>query len=60
MLAWIVRLILIMAAPIAALVVSRDSLHFDVAQTFVAILLVVGLMLLVALRANRRRPGERS
>jgi hypothetical protein len=54
MLAWIVRLILIVAAPIAALLVARDSLNFGILQTFVAILLVVGLLLMAALWSKRR------
>jgi hypothetical protein len=54
MLAWVVRLILIVAAPIAALLVARDSLNFGIVQTFVAILLVVGLLLMAALWSKRR------
>ncbi len=54
MAAWIVRLMLILAAPIAAFLIARHSLNFGLVQTFVAILLVVGLLLLAALWSKHR------
>jgi hypothetical protein len=59
MLGWIVRILFILAAPIAALLVSRDALNFGLIQTFVAVLLVVGLVGLAAVwsaRKQRARP----
>lgn len=38
---FIARLGLMLAAPIAALIVARDSLQFGLVQTFVAIFLIV-------------------
>jgi hypothetical protein len=56
MLGWIVRIFLILAAPITALLVSRDVLNFDLIQTFVAIILMVTFVaLLAALSAFRQR-----
>lgn len=37
----ILRLLLLLAAPIAALFVARESLQFGLVQTFVAIFLIV-------------------
>ena len=48
MLGWIVRLLFILAAPIAALLVSRDALNFDLVQTLVAIVLIVAFVGLAA------------
>jgi hypothetical protein len=42
--AWIIRLFLMLAAPITALFVARDALNFGVVQTFVAMVLVAGLI----------------
>ena len=42
MLSWIVR-ILILAAPIAAPLVSRDALNFGLVQTLVAVMLIVAV-----------------
>lgn len=44
MLGWIVRILFVLAAPIAALLVSRDELNFGLVQTFVAMLLLVGIV----------------
>jgi hypothetical protein len=44
MLAWIVRILFILAAPIAALLVSRDALNFGMVQTMVAMILVTGFV----------------
>jgi hypothetical protein len=52
---WIVRLLLMIAAPITALFVARDALNFGVLQTFVATVLVTGV---VALAAWRQRRGN--
>jgi hypothetical protein len=41
MLGWIVRILFILAAPIAALLVSRDELNFGLVQIFVAMFLSV-------------------
>ena len=48
MLGWIVRILLIMAAPIAALLVSRDALNFGLVQLFVAMFLLIGFIYLAA------------
>ena len=48
MLGWIVRLLFILAAPIAALLVSRDALNFGLVQTLVAIALIVAFVGLAA------------
>ncbi len=48
MLGWIVRILFILAAPIAALLVSRDELNFGLVQTFVAMFLLVGFVGLAA------------
>ena len=53
MLSWIVRILLMMAAPIAALLVSRDALNFGLIQTMVAILLIVAFVALGAVWAAR-------
>jgi hypothetical protein len=44
----IVRLFLLVAAPIAALFVPRDALNFSVIQVLVAIALLVGLVAALA------------
>ena len=57
--AWIVRLLLMIAAPITALFVARDALNFGVLQTFVATILIVGLVAVAAfwrLRRSDRHP----
>ena len=48
MLGWIVRILFILAAPIAALMVSRDALNFGLIQTVVAMILVTGIVGLAA------------
>jgi hypothetical protein len=56
MLGWIVRILFMLAAPIAALLVSRDALNFGLVQTFVAMILIVAFVGLAAawtLRAPR-------
>jgi hypothetical protein len=42
--AWIVRIFFILATPIAALLVGKDSLNFDIVQLFVAIILMIALI----------------
>ena len=56
MLSWIVRILFILAAPISALLVSRDALNFGLIQTMVAIILMVAF---VALAAAWTAPGPR-
>lgn len=59
MLGWIVRIFLALAAPITALLVSRDALNFGLVQTFVAIVLIVtfvGLATAWTAREPRARP----
>lgn len=51
---WIVRLLLMIAAPITALFVARDALNFGVLQTFVATLLVAGFVALATAWRLRR------
>ena len=53
--ALIIRLFLIIAAPIATLLVARDSLNFDIVQTFVAILLMTALLGFGAAWTTRQR-----
>ena len=55
MLGWIVRIILVIAAPITALFVARDALNFGLIQTFVAMLLVTALVGLIAACSGRKR-----
>lgn len=57
MLSWIVRILFALAAPITALLVSRDALNFDLIQTMVAIILIVVSVALVALWPTR--PGSK-
>ena len=52
MFSWIVRIFFALAAPIAALIVSRDALNFDLIQTMVAIILIVAAVAIVALWPN--------
>jgi hypothetical protein len=59
MLGWIVRLLFVIAAPITALLVSRDALNFDLIQTFVAMLLVTALVGLIAALSGRNRGAPR-
>jgi hypothetical protein len=59
MLGWIVRIFFILAAPIAALLVSRDALNFGLIQTLVAMILMVALVgLAAAWTARRSRTGR--
>lgn len=53
----IVRLFLVLAAPITALFVSRDALNFSVVQVMVAVALFVMLVAVLAFWP-RREPGN--
>jgi len=53
MLSWIVRIFFILAALIAALLVSRDALNFGLIQTMVAMILMVGFVALLAAWTSR-------
>ena len=53
MLWWIVRVFLILAAPITALMVSRYTPQFELVQTFVAMILMVGVVALAAAWSKR-------
>lgn len=48
MLAWVIRCLLLLAAPIAALFVSRDALNFGIIEMLVAIMLMVGVVMAAA------------
>jgi hypothetical protein len=48
MLAWIVRCLLFLAAPIAALFVSRDALNFGIFEMLVATILIAGFAIAAA------------
>ena len=50
MMGWIIRCLLLLAAPIAALFVSRDALNFGIIEMLVATILIVGLVLVVPVR----------
>jgi hypothetical protein len=45
----ILRVLLLIAAPITALFVSRDALNFGVMQTFIAVILIAAFCLAVAI-----------
>ena len=58
MLSWVVRILFMLAAPIAALLVSREALNFGLVQTLVAIVLIVAFVGFAAawsMRAPRRQ-----
>ena len=48
MLSWIVRILFILVAPLAALLVSRDALNFGLVQTMVAVILIVAVVAMAA------------
>ncbi|MGO4714096.1 hypothetical protein [Bradyrhizobium sp. 2TAF24] len=50
----LVRLLLLVAAPITALFVARDALNFGIMQTMVAVVLVVAVLVLAALWPRQR------
>jgi hypothetical protein len=53
-LTWIFRVILVLAAPIAALFVSRDALNFGIVETLFAATLIAGFAVLAAVWSLRR------
>jgi hypothetical protein len=59
MLGWIVRILFMLAAPIAALLVSRDALNFSLVQTFVAMILLVAIIGLAATWTSRAPRADR-
>jgi hypothetical protein len=46
--AWILRILMFVAAPIAGLFVARDTLNFTILQTMITIVLIIGVLILVA------------
>ena len=54
MITWILRIIVTLAAPIAALFVSRDALNFGIVETLVAVTLIAGFAVLAAVWSLRR------
>ncbi|WJR78209.1 hypothetical protein [Bradyrhizobium sp. NP1] len=60
--AWIVRFILMLATPIAALFVARDALNFGIVQSLVATGLVAVVLVTVARWSVGRadRPADSS
>ncbi len=56
MLAWIIRCLLFLAAPTAALFVSRDALNFGIVEMLVAIVLIAGFAVAAAAWSLRREP----
>jgi hypothetical protein len=58
MLSWLVRILFVLAAPIAALLVPRDALNFGLIQTLVAIMVLAALIGLAAV--STRGPRARS
>jgi len=58
--AWIIRIFFIIAAPIAALLVARESLNFDIVQLFVAIILMTTVIGLGATWSAYRPRSRRS
>ena len=57
MLAWIVRCLLFLAAPIAALFVSRDAVKFGIVEMLVGIILIVGFVMAAAAWTLRHNPS---
>jgi hypothetical protein len=55
MLAWIIRCLFFLAAPIAALLVSRDALDFGIVEMLVAMILTVAFAIATALWSLRRK-----
>lgn len=54
----LVRLLLLLAAPITALFVSRDALNFDIIQTFVATGLAALIVFILAFWPYRPKPKD--
>jgi hypothetical protein len=53
--AWILRLLLYIAAPITALFVARDALNFSFVQTIVSVILLAVLVAALAFWPHRRK-----
>lgn len=53
--AWIVRILLYIAAPITALFVARNALNFGVFQMMVTTVLIVALVGVAAFWPHRRK-----
>jgi MFS-type transporter involved in bile tolerance (Atg22 family) len=53
MLSWIVRLFMMLAAPFAALLVSRYTPKYELVQTFIALVLMVGFIVMAAACTKR-------
>ena len=51
----ILRLLMFLAAPIAALFVARDSLNFDIVQTMIVMLLIIAILCVVAIWPHRNK-----
>jgi len=51
----ILRILFVLAGAITALFVARDALNFTIIQTFVAILLLTGVLLAGGLWSMRRK-----
>jgi hypothetical protein len=51
---WILRILMYVAAPIAGLFVARDTLNFNILQTMITILLIIGVLILVAIWPRSR------
>lgn len=52
--AWVLRILSIVAAAITSLFVARDALNFDIMQTFVTMTLVIGAAAIAAMWMARR------
>jgi hypothetical protein len=59
-LAWVVRLLLFLAAPVAARFVSRDELNFGVVEMLVATMMIAGIALDIAVWKLRTLPSKRN
>ena len=51
----ILRLLMFLAAPIAALFVARDSLNFGIVQTMIMMLLIIAILCAVAIWPRRKK-----
>lgn len=51
----ILRLLMFLAAPIAALFVARDSLNFGIVQTMIMMLIVIAILCAVAIWPHRNK-----
>jgi hypothetical protein len=45
----IIRIFAFIAAPIAGLFVARDTLNFNILQTMITMLLIIGVLILIAI-----------